>query len=590
MLAFRRVVQRSAARSVRAVGSAGPAGPFSAAAATTRVIYRRISTTRCHQLKQVPDNTRPTYPTDEHDPDLSEDNSDVVLRGTDEVRFGRKHIGMVVLPQHISDGISQHIEGFSGHSLRHDYLRLIDAQRSTGSITPRGKGRGQQARRQRREERQRVEDTGDSRWDAEFGDEAPKTLPGERLQIVVPGERAAPTSLVYPGMRLKPHTVEYGPGETAAYMAALAPSAYAATFNVLDELRARVPGFKPTSVLDFGAGPGCSLWAAQDVWANRIRRYVGIDSSEAMIECAQRVLDGFPSEARPQETEFLRYLVPDQPNTRADLVISAFTLSELPSDALRQATVETLWHNTNDTLVLIDRGSPNPARIISDARAQLIALAARDADQPTVQAGSTNLQSAIHTVAPFPNELSDPTNDSPAWLHFSQRVQRPRFTMRTKHSKSNGEVVHYSYVIMRRGPRPPNPQAQPSVQSFVSAGEARSNPDLYLPSGALRKSTEQLAAEAYYWPRIIMPPIKRKGHVVTDVCTVDGKIERWTYTKIHSKQGYRDARKASWGDLFPHQPKSAVVRPYFAPPESPSPDELKKMNRKQRRSMMDIDD
>lgn len=33
-----------------------------------------------------------------------------------------------------------------------------------------------------------------------------------------------------------------------------------------------------------------------------------------------------------------------------------------------------------------------------------------------------------------------------------------------------------------------------------------------------------------------------------------------TYAKSHSKQVYHDARKSSWGDLFPHEPKSKLAR------------------------------
>jgi 3-methyl-2-oxobutanoate hydroxymethyltransferase len=39
-----------------------------------------------------------------------------------------------------------------------------------------------------------------------------------------------------------------------------------------------------------------------------------------------------------------------------------------------------------------------------------------------------------------------------------------------------------------------------------------------------------------------------------------GNIQRLTYAKSHSKQVYHDARKSAWGDLFPHEPKTNVVR------------------------------
>lgn len=41
--------------------------------------------------------------------------------------------------------------------------------------------------------------------------------------------------------------------------------------------------------------------------------------------------------------------------------------------------------------------------------------------------------------------------------------------------------------------------------------------------------------------------------------TISGNIQRLTYTKSHSKQSYHDARKSSWGDLFPHTSKGKPV-------------------------------
>jgi ribosomal protein RSM22 (predicted rRNA methylase) len=51
-------------------------------------------------------------------------------------------------------------------------------------------------------------------------------------------------------------------------------------------------------------------------------------------------------------------------------------------------------------------------------------------------------------------------------------------------------------------------------------------------------------------PRLILPPLKRKGHIVLDVCTPSGTFERWLVTRRNGKQAYRDARKAKWGDLW----------------------------------------
>lgn len=56
------------------------------------------------------------------------------------------------------------------------------------------------------------------------------------------------------------HVINYGLRESVAYIAGAMPSTFAAICNVLLEVRRRVPGFVPGSVLDFGAGPGTAIW------------------------------------------------------------------------------------------------------------------------------------------------------------------------------------------------------------------------------------------------------------------------------------------------------------------------------------------
>ncbi|KAJ2589075.1 37S ribosomal protein S22, partial [Coemansia sp. RSA 1804] len=229
----------------------------------------------------------------------------------------------------------------------------------------------------------------------------------------------------------------------------------------------------------------------------------------------------------------------------------------------------TLWRRTSDTLVLIDRGSPNAARMIGDARTQLLALerAAAAAAAAAAGGGSSAERPAgepavdIHTFAPFANDLPDPTDRTTAWIHFSQRVQRPMCTMLTKKSKTNVEDLRYTYVIMRRGQRPPLPEA-------IQAREEEEEASAALRGGGRRAPVprNQLARAAHHWARAVLPPIKRKGHVIVDVVTREAALQRWTFTRSHDRSAYRDARKARWGDLIPHLPKLVDHRPQFKVP------------------------
>ncbi|KAI6047994.1 mitochondrial small ribosomal subunit Rsm22-domain-containing protein [Pisolithus marmoratus] len=70
---------------------------------------------------------------------------------------------------------------------------------------------------------------------------------------------------------------------------------------------------------------------------------------------------------------------------------------------------------------------------------------------------------------------------------------------------------------------------------------------------------ETLRREAYKWPRLVFPPLKKSGHIIIDACTAKGTIMRLTIPRSQGKQPFYDARKSSWGDLFPHPPKNKPV-------------------------------
>lgn len=58
----------------------------------------------------------------------------------------------------------------------------------------------------------------------------------------------------------KQRVQDYGPRETMAFIASEMASTYACTHQVLTDLKQRCCEFKPTSLLDFGSGPGTVMW------------------------------------------------------------------------------------------------------------------------------------------------------------------------------------------------------------------------------------------------------------------------------------------------------------------------------------------
>ncbi|KAI7905856.1 mitochondrial small ribosomal subunit Rsm22-domain-containing protein [Cokeromyces recurvatus] len=398
-------------------------------------------------------------------------NSVPYVRGSKEAAFGSKRMGCVELPKPMIQSITDIIEGHDKRLIRTDALRLYDALRSTSRVS-----------------REALDEFDGSR-DAKKQRKSAETV-------------------------IEPHKVLYGPRESVAYLAGVLPSTYAAITNVLNEIAGRLSDFKPQSMLDFGTGPGTAIWVAKNVF--QIDNCVGIDLSEDMLRIAERLEESLKM-GNEKPIEFKRYLPYDPKASKTDLVISAFTLGDIESTALQKSTLEQLWAQTGDVLVLIERGTPIGFTNIARARQWIL-----DAE------GSN-----AHVVAPCSHDHPCPLLFSPEakpnkfWCHFSQRVQRPSFLMKTKHSKSNTEDAKYSYVVLRRGKRP--------------------------------VGNNTMETEAYHWPRLIQPPLKRNGHVVMDVCSKEGEIQRMVISKSQGKIPYRDARKIMWGDLLPHQSKNKVV-------------------------------
>ena len=69
----------------------------------------------------------------------------------------------------------------------------------------------------------------------------------------------------------------------------------------------------------------------------------------------------------------------------------------------------------------------------------------------------------------------------------------------------DGESVEHHPVVNS----PADPGVPPSEQTTSEA----SHQDL----------EESLRSEAYYWPRLIFPPLKRSGHIILDGCTSGGR-------------------------------------------------------------------
>lgn len=121
-------------------------------------------------------------------------------------------------------------------------------------------------------------------------------------------------------------------------------------------------------------------------------------------------------------------------------------------------------------------------------------------------------------------------------------------------------------------------EVEPEAESRVNGSSSHTQEEQEA-SGQGGVEPEEVALHSAIgtWPRIVYPPMKRSGHVILDTCTNEGSIARITIPRSQGKQAYYDARKANWGDAFPHAPRiTPLVRtrgirklgPVFAPTTS----------------------
>ncbi|XP_008582345.1 PREDICTED: methyltransferase-like protein 17, mitochondrial isoform X1 [Galeopterus variegatus] len=308
--------------------------------------------------------------------------------------------------------------------------------------------------------------------------------------------------------------LRYNEGLSLVYMAARLDGGFAAVSRAFHEIRARIPEFQPQTLLDFGSGTGSVTWAAHSTWGQSLREYMCVDSSAAMLNLAEKLLKGGSESGEPYVPGvFFRQFLPVSPKVQFDMVVSAFSLSELPSKADRAEVVQTLWRKTLHFLVLVENGTKAGHRLLMDARD--LVLKGKEKSPLDSRPG--------FVFAPCPHELPCPqlTASKPLACSFSQAYHPIPFKWNKKPKEEK-----FSMVILARG-----------------------SPE-----------------EANRWPRITQPVLKRPRHVHCHLCCPDGHMQHAVVTaRRHGRDLYRCSRASSWGDRLP------VITPSEFPP-SPSQD------------------
>ncbi|TFK26729.1 3-methyl-2-oxobutanoate hydroxymethyltransferase [Coprinopsis marcescibilis] len=511
---------------------------------------------------------------------------DVVFEGTKEIIpggrldrkspaaiFGSQQFGQVVMPMELQEAIGSIIEGSDKKMLRSDAKRLFSEVDEEGQQTG---------------------------WQVEFDSRYRSRKQGERhaerdalafASVALPAHYSAIfTVFEHMKHRLGPNwevdrVLDWGSGCGSGLWASL--------FS-----------FQPPHRSDM-----LDIESAKST----IRSYVGIDKRQGLVTTAKKILDVIPT-SENLSVKFHKTFSQDErgeaEQANKTIALSAFVLSTLPTTLARKALVKEMWESGADTLVLIDHSTREGFDVIGQAREYLLRrgrkeVAAFEAESLSASGEadaenrapsnikSTSTPRGSYVVAPCPHDGACPllsNGSSRLVCGFSQRLQRPAFVRLTKHSGVGHEDVGYSYTVIKRGGRPTRATSQEGRVGLVGrraeeekGGKILRELELYqeglepaelvseptptpteiitstaaLGSIAAAELDDTLRQEAYHWPRLVFPPMKKSGHIILDSCTAEGKIMRMTVPRSQGKQPYYDARKSSWGDLFPHPPKNA---------------------------------
>ncbi|KAL9616254.1 MAG: hypothetical protein Q9160_008860 [Pyrenula sp. 1 TL-2023] len=397
-----------------------------------------------------------------------------------------------------------------------------------------------------------------------------------------------------------------GEMEANAYIAAIMPGTYAALTSILVEVRKRLGTDWIRSLLAMEGGPRILDAGAGGAGIVAIREILKAEHASLNPRDPQKptplgkatVLTGSATlrhraSSFLENTTFLPRLPdyvhvrdnptvsddrPAPPRKQYDVILAPHSLWSLKEEWQRKQTVQNLWSLLSPdggVLIILEKGQPRGFEVVAGAREHILERLIQPPNQ-SLSEQPIDMTDDIRKVpgmiiAPCTNHgkcpmypVSGISKGRKDFCSFEQRYIRPQFLQRILKAKDrNHEDIKFSYVAVQKGRdlRSDTDNTSPLHQNAATADAAFAGYENLadIPASAdLSPSAEpnspstphSISTLALTLPRLIYPPLKRRGHITLDVCTSAARIERWVIPKSFSKVAYRDARKAHWGDLW----------------------------------------
>jgi ribosomal protein RSM22 (predicted rRNA methylase) len=210
--------------------------------------------------------------------------------------------------------------------------------------------------------------------------------------------------------------------ERVAYLAVRVPAIYGALRAVFAEMSRRIPGTTVGSLLDLGAGPGTTAWAAHATWPD-LAAITCIEQDRESIAMGRRI-------APISEIQWIEANLNDNPPlSSADLVVLSYMAGEFRDCS---TVIDRAWAAARLALIVVEPGTPRGFEVIHAVRDRLI-------------------RSGAEIAAPCPHAGECPVK-TPDWCHFAARIERTRLHRQLKGGELGHEDEKFSYVIASRVP------------------------------------------------------------------------------------------------------------------------------------------
>lgn len=305
---------------------------------------------------------------------------------------------------------------------------------------------------------------------------------------------------------------------------------YRAAYQVFYEISQRVVDFAPKTVFHFGSGLGTTIWACDSIWPKNISEHFCCDVSDDMNTLARLLLQG----GREEEEMCIpgvsfRQFFPPSPKIKYDIVVSAFSLNELPSREERLKVIEALWKKTEKFLVVIENGTNAGFSLVDDTRDFILKLnqtaLVEDGfhedgfQEDGFQEDGITCQASGHVFSPCPHDKACPRKSREDGTPCNFEVSYEKLSQSNDQKEMEKERI--SYVVLRRGSR-----------EDIKTGS---------------------------WPRVVRPVSTPSRCVHLRTCTSSGQLEYSVITAAkHGRGLYWCARACQWGDLLPSKAPDTV--------------------------------